>query len=639
MSIRHSVTALRGGPRRPGAALQPFPTVRGAPPPGRYNEPMQGAEEPRPQELTGRTMQSGFRLLALPLLLAAAFAGRAFAMPAAHPPVAHPDRTLFELIAAGIAAHRGDTEFASAAWLDAARSQRNPEIAELAWQAAVANRDSSQAEEAARLWLELDPKAERARLTLLAAAVAANDGERIRKEVSGLLANRPADDAQPDDWLARLLDSVNRSAGKGPGLGALADAISPHAQAASERRPDVALGYAQLLAAAGRGALACRLAELAAEKASDAELLGPAADICWPVNAQKTRALVEGFLRKHPNDAFAHLILGRIDLRLGRRDLASESLARAARGTITDPRIAFNAGQLAADLNDAPTTERTLSRYVELLREKSEDIDLSRLEAWLQLGNAALIQKAPERAAKYLSELRSGPFALQARIREALALTDLGRPDEALAELRRGREAQPIDAAPLWSAEIRLLMELDRRDEAIEAIGKAVAAHPFEPDLLYECAMIEEELGRSEDAERHLRALLAASPSHVQGCNALGYLLADAGRSLPEARGLLERAYKAAPLDPYILDSMGWLLYREGRPRSAAEFVLSSLKRLWDKDVAAHLVEILATSGRADEARTTLSEMRRRNESDAADALAKRFSLEDGSAAAPGAAQ
>ena len=84
---------------------------------------------------------------------------------------------------------------------------------------------------------------------------------------------------------------------------------------------------------------------------------------------------------------------------------------------------------------------------------------------------------------------------------------------------------------------------------------------------------------------------------------------------------------------------MGWLLYREGRPRSAAEFVLSSLKRLWDKDVAAHLVEILATSGRADEARTTLSEMRRRNESDAADALAKRFSLEDGSAAAPGAAQ
>lgn len=44
-------------------------------------------------------------------------------MPAGHPEVAHPNRTLFELIAADIAVHRGDTGFAYEAWMDAAKTK------------------------------------------------------------------------------------------------------------------------------------------------------------------------------------------------------------------------------------------------------------------------------------------------------------------------------------------------------------------------------------------------------------------------------------------------------------------------------------------------------------------------------------
>lgn len=59
----------------------------------------------------------------------------------------------------------------------------------------------------------------------------------------------------------------------------------------------------------------------------------------------------------------------------------------------------------------------------------------------------------PERAAEYYAELRGGPFAVDARIREALALTDAGRPEDALKALREGREELKLDAPALMSAE------------------------------------------------------------------------------------------------------------------------------------------------------------------------------------------
>lgn len=73
-----------------------------------------------------------------------AVAASAFAhpgMPAGHPEVAHPNRTLFELIAADIAVHRGDTGFAYEAWMDAAKNEKSADLAKLAWEAAVATRN------------------------------------------------------------------------------------------------------------------------------------------------------------------------------------------------------------------------------------------------------------------------------------------------------------------------------------------------------------------------------------------------------------------------------------------------------------------------------------------------------------------
>ena len=92
-------------------------------------------------------------------------------LPEGHPKMTHPDMTLFELISSGIAVHRGEFDYAYAALTDAAKKEKNAQIAAYAWEAAVASRNSSRLLEAADLWLTLDPNSEMALQTKLADAV------------------------------------------------------------------------------------------------------------------------------------------------------------------------------------------------------------------------------------------------------------------------------------------------------------------------------------------------------------------------------------------------------------------------------------------------------------------------------------
>lgn len=581
-------------------------------------------------------MPSGLFKFAVSTVFAAA--ASAFAhpgMPAGHPEVAHPNRTLFELIAADIAVHRGDTGFAYEAWMDAAKNEKSADLAKLAWEAAVATRNPEKAIAAAKVWLDSDPAAFEARLTLLADAVERGDEAAVRAQIDELSRRSSETEKTPAErgsWLVRLYPGL-AAVKPGSGLKTAVQTLEPFV-AQYPKRADVQIGFAQLLARTGQGDLACRRAAAAsAAVPNDHERLGEAADVCWQAgNMGEARSMLEKYLKKHPNDSYVLLIFGRVEERLGRRASALDALVRAMKQPASDERIAFNAGELAADLGDAPKTEAYFKRYVEMLRAQSEDIDLTRLEVWLRLGNAALMQKSPERAAEYYAELRGGPFAVDARIREALALTDAGRPEDALKALREGREELKLDAPALMSAESKLLLELNRKQEAVALMKQAAQTYPTEPEVLYDAAMVEMDSGLRTEAEKHLRALMTVNPQHIQGANALGYLLTEDNRDLKFARELLERAYRAEPLNPYILDSMGWLNFREGRYRAAAEFTTASLKRLWDIEVAGHLVEIYVAQGKKTEALRTLHELARQGGDDAkalVDQLAARWKLSE----------
>lgn len=85
--------------------------------------------------------------------------------------------------------------------------------------------------------------------------------------------------------------------------------------------------------------------------------------------------------------------------------------------------------------------------------------------------------------------------------------------------------------------------------------------------------------------------------------NALGYTLADRTTRYGEARELILKAHKLNPDDPAILDSMGWINYRQGKLADAERYLRQALQRYPDHEVAAHLGEVLWAQGRQGDAR------------------------------------
>lgn len=89
--------------------------------------------------------------------------------------------------------------------------------------------------------------------------------------------------------------------------------------------------------------------------------------------------------------------------------------------------------------------------------------------------------------------------------------------------------------------------------------------------LLYTRGICHERLGDWRTAEKDFRAALELRPEQPQVLNYLGYTLVEKEQNLEEALGMIERAVAARPDSGYIVDSLGWVLYRLGRYEEAVE--------------------------------------------------------------------
>lgn len=97
-----------------------------------------------------------------------------------------------------------------------------------------------------------------------------------------------------------------------------------------------------------------------------------------------------------------------------------------------------------------------------------------------------------------------------------------------------------------------------------------------------------------------------AAREQALALNNLGYVLADAGVALPEARGMLERATNELPLEPNCVDSLGWLYYRMGDMHTAL-FYLERAVRLQpppgEPEILYHLAVVYNRVGKFQRAR------------------------------------
>lgn len=288
----------------------------------------------------------------------------------------------------------------------------------------------------------------------------------------------------------------------------------------------------------------------------------------------------------------------------------------AMRATLTEGEV------LPFDLITSPTDGIAEVFHVVasfLRREAGDDYTLlfSRVSSHLRPDHSdaillsATLLEAMERyelaVATYAQVTRDDPSFHAAELGRAEALRKLERLEtagEVLAQLTRSHGTLPI----VHVSQGDLLRQLEQYEAAAQAYTRALALFP-EPDpnqwfIYYARAIAYERLDSWPEAEADFRRALELNPDQPQVLNYLGYSLVEQQVKLDEALEMIERAVAARPDSGYIVDSLGWVLYRLGRYDEAIVHMERAVELMpVDPIVNDHLGDVLWAVGRMREAR------------------------------------
>ena len=558
-----------------------------------------------------------FRLFALFLTLANACAWAQ--TPAAPPaPAKEEDRLpkqeltgqiLYQFLLAEIAAQRGQFALSAEVFLDLAKSTRDPRVVRRAAEMAFHARQYDAALEAARLWLDLEPESQAARQMLSTLLLATG---RVEELAGSLALDLAAEGPRVGDALIRLVRAFARYPDK-LAIQRLFDQLT---------QPYLGLAEAHFVRA--HVALDAGLADLARSEIDRALELRPAWDLAAMFKAEllpKGAAqldFLKTWLAANPEAQEVRLGYARALVSEKRYEESRTEFRRLLAANQDNADMLYAVGILSLQLNDAAEAERQLKRFVEIGR---GDLDPARF----YLGQIADQAGRPEDALRWYDQVAAGEHATPAKLRAAQVLLRQGKLDEARERLATARAEAPEDVS-LLVAEAQLLRDAGRYAEAFAFLAQALEVQPDQPDILYETALAAEKLGYVDVLERHLRHLIALQPDSSLAYNALGYSLADRNLRLEEAAQLIDKALSLSPGDSFILDSKGWLLFRQGKPAAALEVLQQALVQKPDPEIAAHIGEVLWALGRPDEALAVWREATRTNPTnEALAATIKRF--------------
>jgi tetratricopeptide (TPR) repeat protein len=495
---------------------------------------------------------------------------------------------LYEFLLGEIALQRGDNALAAQTFLDLAKRTRDPRVARRAVEIANQARRPELALEAARTWHQLDPASSQA-LQVVAALLVAN--KRVDEALPYLEKLLAVDGANLENGFMQLNRLFAANPDKAANLRVVRRLAAKH-----PLLPQAHFAVAQASAAAGDEEAAVAAIRRAGALRPDWELAALLEAQIMQRRSPAAAAKVLGeFVAKYPGSRDARLNYARmlvLDKRLPEARKQFEAVLAANPG---NTEVIYTVGLLAFQLKDFVVAEENMKRLLGLGYRDADGVRYL-------LGQIAEEQKQWPQAVQWYERIAEGEHVLPARMRTANAIAKQGRLDEARSFLKRVAADNPGDGPQLTVAEAQLLREANRNQDAFKLLGEALQKEPEQPELLYDYALTAEKLERFDLLEANLRKLIQVRPDHAHAYNALGYSFADRNLRLSEAKKLIERALELAPDDYFIMDSLGWVLYREGDLKGAAEHLRRAYNGRPDAEIGAHFGEVLWIMGEREEA-------------------------------------
>lgn len=509
---------------------------------------------------------------------------------------------LYRILVGEVAVQQGDYDTASQTFLSLAKDTADPRFAQRAFQFSMADNNLSRGIAAAKEWSLLAPNDPEAKATAL--ALEASTGQTTG--LAQTLYQRIDRATDKEQAIIQAMGIISKMVDSRLALDVLEKSLPKNVRQLTISH----LALSDVAWSAQNPQRALQEARLALANEPDSELaMQRVLEYGLQVDQQKVIEQAKQFVQNNPDSRDLPLLLINRLVDLGEYDQALEQLAVMQKRNPEDFDLQFTQAEINIRAERFDTAIALLNEYISVQNQRRQSLDDATTTALSSISDArlSLVQIAEKQnnlheAIRQLDLIEEPALLFQVRVHRAVLEARLGNLKKANRTLDSLGVLNKRDQAVVDLTRAAILREAGRTDQAVEVLERSDKELPDTPEIKYDLAMLYASQGRYEDLEPLLRQVIELQPFNANAYNALGYTFVDQNKNLDEAQGLLEQALELEPDNPYILDSVGWYLYRVGDYQAALEYLMRSYERLPDPEVAAHLGEVLWMKGRQDEA-------------------------------------
>jgi tetratricopeptide (TPR) repeat protein len=229
-------------------------------------------------------------------------------------------------------------------------------------------------------------------------------------------------------------------------------------------------------------------------------------------------------------------------------------------------------------------------------------------------------QDAPQKAAAYLARIPEDDPYFE---RGLLFRTDLfygqGNIEKALQLADQGINKFP-DQPRFVLIKASLLREQGSWQKAAELLEKGHTTWPENIDILFSLGVLWDDHNDKSKAMEYMEKIIVINPDYPEALNYLGYSLAELEQNLDRALVLVNNALKQDPDNGYYMDSLAWVLFKQGKLDKAWGAIEQAVKLAGnDPTIWEHYAIIADALGKKDQAREGRAQAEKLHTSHASD--------------------
>lgn len=294
--------------------------------------------------------------------------------------------------------------------------------------------------------------------------------------------------------------------------------------------------------------------------------------------SEKIKVLSKQVLAKNPENVLVRKLLAQTYWNEGSDQAALEHLEFLKSMGDESLDTIFRLALIRIRLQDFNEAEKLLSKALDKTPE------FARAYYYLAVAYASQ-DKKPEALVALRKIPKDDQFYVRARLFTAFIENDLKNRDVAqsiISEVLSSKNIEEELDPSLVQFVVTLCKDLNRLEDAKRILDLLVQKNPNNEKLLLSYAGILHETADDKTALEMMQRVIDINPENPVALNYAAYTLAENGHSIEQAYKLIKRALKIAPNDPYYLDTLAWIYFKQNKIKEAHKILKGVVTRKSD---------------------------------------------------------